>query len=405
MPLLDALRALTSFSPPETLPECDPALLGDVLEAHGLAALASYQLEQRRLGASAPESLRERLLTSFQGVVNDNLLKLMALRAVLRDVDGLRVVLLEAAAYVDWIYPHLGFRPFGDVRLAVPTAEGARFVEATKATLTLVRTEHEARTVVFTNGNATISMQEGLWPSGPEDAPLFERATPYRVFGPSARRPSAEDALLATVAEQALLGLHAPLVTFVDLRELLAQPLDAGYLRARASALRLDRALHGATLLVAHFFPETAEAAAAVRPALGFAERVAVERVVEAAKDPGPAAPAARRGRGGAAGRRAVAGDDRRSPGFRCSGDRTGPPSPRIGGGGAAAPPARAATRRAGASRRGARRAARPGEGFFSRMARRPARGPAGSRGASRRRAACLELGRPWPRDPVLPSR
>jgi hypothetical protein len=284
--LLDALRALTSFSPPEELPECEPGLLADVLEAHGLAALASYQLEQRRLGAQAPQALRERLLTSFQGIVNDNLQKLLALRALLRDVTGLRIVLLDAAAFVDWLYPHLAFRPLGDLRLAVPTAEGERFVAATKESLTLLRTEHEARTAVFTTGAVPVSIQEGLWPSGPEDAALFERATPHRTFGPSAYRPSAEEALLAVVAEQALLGLHAPLITFVDLRELLAQPLDEGYLLARASALRLERALHGASLLVAHFFPESAAAAARVRPELGLAERLAVERVVEAAKDP-----------------------------------------------------------------------------------------------------------------------
>jgi hypothetical protein len=201
-------------------------------------------------------------------------------------VEGLRIVVLDAAAYVDWLYPHLAFRPLGDVRLAVPTAEGQRFVDATKGEWSMIRTEHEGRTVVFTNGSATVSIQEGLWPSGPEDAPLFERAAPYRVFGPSAHRPSPEDALLGTVAEQALLGLHAPLVTYVDLRELLSRPLDAGYVIGRAAALRLERALHGALLLVAHYFPETEAAAAPLRPALGLAERLAVERVVEAAKDP-----------------------------------------------------------------------------------------------------------------------
>jgi len=286
VPLLDALRALTSFTPPERFPDCDPALLCDVLEAHGLAALASYLLEQNKVGADAPEGVRERLLTSFQGIVNDNLQKLMMLRGMLRDVEGLRVVVLESAAYVDWLYPHLAFRPLGQVRLAVATAEGQRFVDAVKADWKMLRTEHEGRTVVFTNEKASISIQEGLWPSGPEDGPLYARAEPYRTFGPSAFRPSAEDALLGTVAEQALLGLHAALVTFVDLRELLARPLDADYVLARAASLRLERALHGASLLVAHFFPDVAEAAARVRPALGVAERVAVERVVEGARDP-----------------------------------------------------------------------------------------------------------------------
>jgi hypothetical protein len=168
----------------------------------------------------------------------------------------------------------------------VATAEGQRFVDAVKGEWKMLRTEHEGRTVVFTNEKASVSMQEGLWPSGPEDGPLYARAEPYRVFGPSAYRPSPEDALLGTVAEQALLGLHAPLVTYVDLRELLARPLDASYVLARASALRLERALYGASLLVAHFFPDAAAAAARVRPVLGVAERVAVERVVEAARDP-----------------------------------------------------------------------------------------------------------------------
>ncbi len=286
MPLLDALRALTAFSPPATLPEFDPALLGDVLEAHGLAPLASYQLEHHRFGAAAPQALRERLLTSYQGVVNDNMLKLVALRGLLRDVEGLRIVLLDAAAYVDWLYPHLAFRPVGDLRMAVSADDASRLVAATKDALRLVRTEHDGRSAFFTDGKVTLALQEGLWPGAVADGPLFERATPWRVFGPSAHRPSPEDAVLATVAEQALLGLHAPLVTFVDLRELLALPLDGGYLRARAEALGLSRALHGATLLVPEFFPEAADAAARLRPPLGLAERVAVERVVEAARDP-----------------------------------------------------------------------------------------------------------------------
>ena len=285
LPLLDALRALTSFEPPATLPDVDAQLLGDVLEAHGLAPLASYQLEHGRLGAAVPDSLRERLLTSYQGVVNDNFQKLLTLRRSLRDLEGLSVVFLEAAAYIDWLYPHVAFRPMGEPRLAVAVAEGERFVAGIEG-VSVVRTEHEGRTAILTDGKLTFSMQEGLWPGGAEDRLLYERAQPYRVFGPSARRPSAEDALLATVADQALLGLHAPLVTFVDLRELLALPLDAGYVRARAQALGLERALHGAMLLVAHFFPQSAEAAAALRPALGLGERLAVERVVEAARDP-----------------------------------------------------------------------------------------------------------------------
>lgn len=286
MALLDALRALTSFSPPSTLPECDPALLGDVLEAHGLAPLASYQAETTRLGASLPTSLREKLLGHYQGVINDNVLKFVTLRGLLKLTGDLPVVLLEAAAYAEWLYPHMAFRPVGELRLAVRAVDGPRFGEAIRGVMSLVETGEGGRTAVFGDGKLTVRIQEGLWPGGPEDEPLFARRVPVRVFGPGAGRPSAEDALLATVGDQAQLGLYAPLITFVDLRELLLQPHDPADVLARARALRLDRALHGAARLASFYFPEVEEAAARLTPGLSLAERIAVDRIVESAKDP-----------------------------------------------------------------------------------------------------------------------
>ena len=287
MPLLDAIRALASFQPPPRLPDCDFDLLGHVLEAHGLAPMASYQLENTRLGASAPESLRERLLTSYQGVVNDNVLRLVSLRGALKAVPDVPAILLEAAAYVDWLYPHMAFRPLGDLRAAVRGADGPRLVEALRGTMGAApRVEQGGRVLVLSDGRISLSVQEGLWPGGPEDAPLFERRVAYRVFGPGAARPSPEDALLACVADQALLGLQAPLVAYLDLRELVLLRPDAAYVRERARALRLSRALHGALALVAHFWPEAADAAAALDPELAAAERLAVRRVVDAARDP-----------------------------------------------------------------------------------------------------------------------
>jgi len=284
--LLEALRALTAFAPPAALPECDLALLADVLEAHGLAPLASYQLEHSRLGAGVPEPFRERLLTSYQGVVNDNVLKLLTLRRVLRGAEEVPIVLLDAAAYVDWLYPHMAFRPVIDLRAALRAEDARLFAEKVQGALRLVRTEHDGRTALFSDGTITVTFQEGLFTGGAADALLFERSRAYRAFGPRAARPSPEDALLSTVGEQALLGLHAPLVTFVDVRELLRQDLDLAYVRARADSLRLSRALRGSSLLVAHFFPDVEAAAAALRPELGLAERLAVDRVVEAVKDP-----------------------------------------------------------------------------------------------------------------------
>jgi hypothetical protein len=284
--LLDALRTLTSFTPPAALPACDLAELADVLEAHGLAPLASYQLEHSRLGARVPGAVREKLLGQYQAVANDNVLKIVSLRAWLKAAADVPVVLLEAAAYVDWLYPHMAFRPVGELRVALRREDREAFVAAVDGLLAVEAEQDGGRTLVLGDGRLRLVATEGLWPGGPAEGPLFARATPFRAFGPRAARPAKEEALLATVAEQGRLGLLAPLVTYVDLRELLALGPDAAHVKERAEALGLSRALRGASLLVAAWFPEVAGAAAAIRPELGTAERLAVDRAVEAARDP-----------------------------------------------------------------------------------------------------------------------
>ena len=273
------------------MPECDLAVLADVLEAHGLAPLASYQVEHTRLGAGLPTGFRERLLGNYQGVANDTMLKFVTLRGMLKDVAAgapdVQVVLLDAAAYVDWLYPHLAFRPVGDLRLAVRGRDGAAFAQAIAgAGWKVDRTEHEGRVAVLSDGRLSVTLQEGLWAGGREDDALYARATPTPVFGPRAGRPAPEEALLATVADQAELGLLAPLLTYVDLRELVRLTPDPAHVKARAEALGLGRALRGALEIAAWFFPEIAAGAAILAPELGAAERVAVDRLVEAAKDP-----------------------------------------------------------------------------------------------------------------------
>lgn len=286
MALLEAIRAVTAFTPPPALPECDLTELVHVLTAHGLAPLASYQVEHTRLGAGLPSSFREALLGQYQGVVNDNVLKLVGLRGSLRAAPEVPVVLLESAAYVDWLYPHMAFRPIGDLRIALRGEDGDRFAAAIKDQLRLDRTEHDGRVAVFTDGRITVTAQEGLWPGGPFDGPLFDRRRAHAAFGPSAARPSPEDALLASVGDQAVSGLFTPLITLVDLRELVRLGPDVAYVRERAASTGLARALYGSCQLLAHFFPDVAEAAASLRPELSAPERVAVERVVDAARDP-----------------------------------------------------------------------------------------------------------------------
>ena len=189
------------------------------------------------------------------------------------------VVLLEAAAYLDWLYPHMAYRPVGDLRLALRGEDGARFAERVKGALALVRTEHEGRTAVFSDGTLTVVCQEGLFAGAPPDAPLFARSTPYRVFGPSAapslrggRAPLHGGRAGAPGAPRPAPHLRRPP------RAPRASSSTGPTSRSAPQALGLSRALHGATLLAAHFFPEVADAAARVRPALSGAERLAVER-------------------------------------------------------------------------------------------------------------------------------
>jgi hypothetical protein len=285
--LLDALRALTSFDPPSTIPPCDLDELAEVLDVHGLAPLASFHLEQRSLGAGVPERVRERLLPIYQGVVNDNVLKLVTLKQALADVD-VPVIVLGGAAYLDWLYPHLAFRPVGDPRLMVQGDDGARFVEAIAAHFKPEATGAGGHTMRLTNGQFELAIQEGVVRGRGDDLGAFERRTPFPAVARCLSRPSAADALLVAVADLGLAGLSAPLLEYVDVRELvlLIPPAEAPAVRARAVAAGLDRALYGALEVARHYFPEIAGNAAALTPDLGRAERIAVEQVAAPPKDP-----------------------------------------------------------------------------------------------------------------------
>jgi hypothetical protein len=289
--LLDALRALTSFDPPAELPPCDLAELVEVLDAHGLGPLASYQLESRRIGATVPTWVRERLLPLYQGTVNDNVFRVMTLKGVLREVD-VPAMVLGGAAYVDWLYPHLAFRPVGDLRLLVRGADGARFAERlAEGGFRAVETGAGGHTATFDDGRLPLRIQEGLVAGREADHGAFERRVAVPVLGPTAARPSAGDALLLAAAEVAEAGLYAPLLLYLDVRELLSQPElataeAAAAVKARPAEAGLERALYGACAIAARYFPQVSERAAALSPGLGRAARVAVDAIVESASDP-----------------------------------------------------------------------------------------------------------------------
>src|SRR6516162_2533156 len=118
--LLDTFRVLAAFSPGRT------SLAGapwdkyvDWAIAQGLAPLAAYNLEYRLAGAGAPEWARDRLLSVYQGTLNDNVMKLVNFKRAIGALEGRRIVVLGAASYAEALYPHVAFRPVLDLDLLV----------------------------------------------------------------------------------------------------------------------------------------------------------------------------------------------------------------------------------------------------------------------------------------------
>src|SRR5262249_39996436 len=140
-------------------------------------------------------------------------------------------------------------------------------------------------TRIVSDGRTQITLHGGLLGPGFEadDRTLLDRAVPFRALGPSMYRLTAEDALLASILDQARVGYSVPYITFVDLRELLlgapstqgaySHPLDAQAVRERAARWRVERALYTSTRIVADLFPETRGIADSLIPRLRPATR------------------------------------------------------------------------------------------------------------------------------------
>jgi len=268
--LLDTFRVLASFSPSRISLKGAP--WEDYVDwsiGQGLAPLAAYNLEYRLGGGDAPEWARDRLLSVYQGSLNDNVMKLVNFKRAVDELEGRRIVLLGAASYAESLYPHVAFRPVLDLDLLLPAAD----MEGLAGFLGQSEFKPVAsypRVRVLSDGRTQITLHGGLLGPGfeDEDRALLDRALPVRAFGPSFFRLAAEDALLASILEQAHAGYSVPTITFVDLRELIlgapsvqgaySRPLDLAQVRARAERWRIQRAVYASTRIVAALFPETA---------------------------------------------------------------------------------------------------------------------------------------------------
>ncbi len=301
--LNQALAALTSFDGgvPRLPAGLDWEVLADVCERHGLAPIVSYQLEYRWPGRfGAPDWLRERLLASYQGVLSDNVFKLVQLKQLLGEEGAPPAILLGAAAAADAFHPHIAFRPVPELELLVRAQDldvartafgerGFRPIEAAPAEL------------VVGDGRLAVRILSAL-PGFARTGTLFERAVPAVPYGPRAFRLGPEDAFLALVASLAREAFQVPRILLVDLREMAlrgargdegfwdpegGRPLDVPRLRALAREAELARPLHCALEILAACFPETAEAARALAPELPARTRALLSHAVVApALDP-----------------------------------------------------------------------------------------------------------------------
>ena len=122
--LLDTFRVLASFSPGRTSLRGAPwEEYVDWAIGQGLAPLAAYNLEYRLGGGNAPEWVRDRLLSIYQGSVNDNVMKLVNFKRAVDELEGRRIVLLGGASYAESLYPHVAFRPVLDLDLLLPASD------------------------------------------------------------------------------------------------------------------------------------------------------------------------------------------------------------------------------------------------------------------------------------------
>src|SRR5712692_666306 len=128
--LLDTFRILSSFSPQAgAMAQAPWHAYVEWAIAQGLAPLAAYNLEYRLAGAGAPESARDRLLSVYQGSLNDNVMKLVNFKRAIDDLDGERVVLLGGASFAESLYPHVAFRPVLDIRVLLARPSVGRLVD------------------------------------------------------------------------------------------------------------------------------------------------------------------------------------------------------------------------------------------------------------------------------------
>jgi hypothetical protein len=292
--LLDLFRVLSEFSPARvSLKDAPWDDYVDWAIGNGLAPLAAYNLEYRLVGGDAPEWVRDRLLSVYQGTVNDNVMKFVSFKRAVGELQGRRLLLLGAGSYAEALYPHVAFRPVPELRLRVETTDLEPFTGylAGHGFKPLDRAEEGAQRVLSDDHTPLLLYTELLGPKRKvQEREVLERAMPIKVYGTSIFRPDLEDSILLSCLEQARAGYQVPMISFVDLRELLlgspslqgpfARPLDVAALVERAASWRIERALFASLAVLEKLFPQTTAAIERVTPKIPRATRLLLERAV-----------------------------------------------------------------------------------------------------------------------------
>jgi hypothetical protein len=292
--LLDTFRILSSFDPPRgSLRSAPWEEYVDWAISQGLAPLAAYNLEYRLSGADAPEWARDRLLSIYQGSVNDNVMKLVNFKRAVDDLEGRKLLLMGGAAFAEALYPHVGFRPVLDIQVLLKRMDVDGFTGFLgQAHFKPEEDQGSGATRLLSDGRTPILLfADILGPDRREELKgIFDRAQPMKVYGPSFFRPDLEDATLLACLEYARNGFQVPWLHFVDLRELVtgatfmggiySRPLNVPALHERAKAWKLERALYTSLSIVERLFPQTAGAVEAARPPLRRATRELLDRLV-----------------------------------------------------------------------------------------------------------------------------
>lgn len=291
--LTELFRVLAAFDPPRTaLRDAPWDEYVDWAIAQGLGPLAAYNLEYRLPGSGAPDWVRDRLLSIFQGSANDNVMKLMGFKRAVGELEGRRLVLLGGASFAEALYPHVAFRPVIDLSLFLPRGDVDPFVGWLRRVEFRSGEGLEARpgARVLTDGRTLLHLYGELVGDAAEDEGLLMRALPVKVFGPSVRRLGPEDALVVHALLIARAGFDVPMLEFIDLRELVlgapsvvgpySQPPDPSAVQARAKAWKAERALWAALSVVGRLFPETTRAVAGLLPPVSLPLRELLDRLL-----------------------------------------------------------------------------------------------------------------------------